>query len=428
MTARYRASSIPGGLFASAFLLLGGARCVGQSWDVFNMASNGYPSNTVRAIAHDSAGGTWVGTDWGLCHFDGLTWEVLQVGSGLPENDVRALACDGQGRVWIGMFTQGLVIKDGMTWTQYLPGTSPMPGEQVRNITFDHQGFAWLSTTNGLARTDLTDWRIYNDTDTSFNNLELPGVNIADVAVREDGLVCIGTLNAGFTYLTDTMVRFYNTFNDFLPDNTALGVAIDSQGDRWAACPAGALLRFTAGYNDGLFFQYSTVLSNIPTNALTDIVIDANDRKFIATQNAGLTILDALNGNWTTYNEQNSDLPDDELNCVSLAPDGSIWIGTMTGGAARFSPMSGVATPSRNALVLKAWPNPFNDRVRIEGNKLDGAYVWRLSDGLGRTVQRGEGRGSGGPLHHNISGLAPGTYIFTLATGDLRGTIMLLCQ
>ena len=73
--------------------------------------------------------------------------------------------------------------------------------------------------------------RIYNDTDTSYNNLELPGVNITDVAVREDGLVCIGTLNAGFTYLTDTLVRVYNTAEDMLPDNTALGVALDSQGE-----------------------------------------------------------------------------------------------------------------------------------------------------------------------------------------------------
>lgn len=300
-----------------------------------------------------------------------------------------------------------------------------MPGEQVRNITLDHQGFAWLSTTNGLARTDLSDWRIYNDTDTSFNNLELPGVNIADVAVRNDGLVCIGTLNAGFTYLTDTLVRFYNTFNDFLPDNTALGVAIDSQGDRWAACPAGALLRFTAGYNDGLFFQYSTLLSNIPTNALTDIVIDANDRKVIATQNAGLTILDATNGNWTTFNEQNSDLPDDELNCVSLGPDGSIWVGTMNGGAARLSPIDGVGTSNEDPMWISAFPNPFSDEVRLEAHQLEADHQWWVSDAFGRVVQHGVG--SGGTSVHIISGLSPGSYQVTIISAGQRRSILLVC-
>jgi len=396
-----------------------------QSWEVFDVNTAGFPSNTVRAIAQDSVGGTWVGTDWGLCHFDGAAWEVFQTGtSGLPENDVRALACDAQGRIWIGMFTQGLVIKDGLNWTQYLPGASPMPSDQVRNITFDPDGNAWLSTTNGLARTDLTEWRIYNDTDTSYNNLELPGVNIADVAVRDDGLVCIGTLNAGFTYLTDTLVLVYNTAQDGLPDNTALGVAVDGQGDRWATCPSGGLLRFSAGYNAGLFFQYTTMLSDIPSNALNDVVVDHSDRKIIATQNAGVAVLAADNFAWITYNTVNSGLPDNEVNCLSLAPDGMIWVGTGTGGAARFNPLDG--TDERTTgNVLTVYPNPFTDQVFVRTGGMPGAGQWWVCDALGHRVCEGNVQAADMfPL--DLARLCPGPYVLTIAhsTGVMTARIV----
>lgn len=385
-----------------------------QEWEVFDMALTGFPSNTVRAIAHDSVGGTWVGTDWGLCHQNGTAWEVLQTTpGGLPENDIRALACDGQGRIWVGLFTQGLAIKDGAMWTHYNTDNSPMPSNQVRNITFDQQGAAWISTTNGLVWTDLTDWHIYDHSDTSYNNQQLPGVNISDVAVRADGLVCIGTLNAGFTYLTDTLVRVYTTFDDYIPDNTALGVAIDSQGDRWTVCPFGGLVRYPAGYNSGLFFQYSTGFSGIPSNALTDIVIDGSDRKLIATQAAGFTILSADNSTWTTYNVNNSPLPGNELNCVSLAPDGSIWLGTALAGVVRMEPSTVGLPDGKAAMENRAWPNPFKDYINFQLPNDAGASVWRITDPLGRTLQ--EGRISGGvPCSINVSGSIRGLYLLTV--------------
>ena len=399
-----------------------------QAWQVFDMATSGLPSNTVRAIAHDDSGGTWVGTDWGLGHYDGTAWEFYQSGgSPLPENDVRALACDDEGRIWIGLFSQGLVVKDGDIWTQYMSGDSTMPSDQVRSITIDAQGYAWIATTNGLARTDLTEWRIYNDTDTSYNNQMLPGVNIADVAVRGDGLVCIGTLNAGFTYLTASSVLVYNTTNDLLPDNTALGVAIDSEGERWAACPSGGLLRFTGPYDNGLFFQFITGNSGIPTNALNDIVIDGMDRKLIATQSAGLAILSPNNVDWTNYDIGNSGLPDNEVNCVSLSPDGAIWTGTASGGVARFDPTASVIEDGNAQDGVFAYPNPFDEVVHVPLPQPHGAVVWRMLDAAGRVVDRGAGHPTGS-LRLELSELVPGPYVLSVVFGGSALTFPLFRQ
>lgn len=384
------------------------------------------PSNTVRAICHDSLGGTWVGTDWGLCHFDGSVWETFQVGgSGLPENDIRALACDSLGRIWIGLFTQGLVIKDGTTWTQYLPGSSGLPSDQIRNIVFDHERKAWICTTNGLAWTDLQQWRIYNDTDTSYNNLELPGVNIADVAVRNDGLVCIGTLNAGFVYLTDTLVRVYNTFSDLIPDNTALGVALDGQGERWTACPAGALMRYAAGYDDGLFFQYSTLFSNIPSDALNDVVVDALDRKVIATQNVGLTIMEADNSTFTTYGTGNSSWPDNEVLCVTISPTGEIWAGTGNGGAVRLTGWNSVISAASAAPLVQAYPVPFGPELYLSAPGFGPASRWFLLDMAGREVASGWLPQDGRPIDLHEP-LAQGPYALTVVGSGRSATILVV--
>lgn len=399
---------------------------VGQSIEVFDLQSGLLPSNTVRAICHDSIGGTWVGTDWGLCHFDGSVWETFQAGgSGLPENDIRALACDSLGRIWVGMFTQGLVIKDGNTWIQYMPGSSGLPSDQIRNIVFDHERKAWICTTNGLAWTDLVEWRIYNDTDTSYNNLELPGVNIADVAVRNDGLVCIGTLNAGFVYLTDTLVRTYNTFNDLIPDNTALGVALDSQGERWTACPAGALMRYTAGYDDALFFQYSTVFSNIPTDALNDVVVDALDRKIIATQNVGLTIMEPDNSTFTTYGSGNSSWPDNEVLCVTISPVGEIWAGTGNGGAVRLTGWNSVPAEGSEGSLVKAYPVPFGDGLHLITPGFRPGSRWVLRDLAGRMLASGALAMDDQWIKFGVP-LSPGPYSLTIAGSDRSVTILVV--
>ena len=89
-----------------------------QEWAVFDMGNSPIPSTTVKALETDGVGGLWVGTDWGLCHFDGISaWTIYQDDtSPLVENDIRCLALDHDGRLWVGTESMGLQVKDGDTW------------------------------------------------------------------------------------------------------------------------------------------------------------------------------------------------------------------------------------------------------------------------------------------------------------------------
>ena len=76
----------------------------GTDWAVYNTDNSGLPINYVLALATDTPGNTWIGTDGGgLAKFDGTHWTVYNTdNSELPVNYVYALATDAQGNVWIG--------------------------------------------------------------------------------------------------------------------------------------------------------------------------------------------------------------------------------------------------------------------------------------------------------------------------------------
>jgi len=388
-----------------------------QTWEIFDMNTAGLPNNTVKALAVAPNADVWVGTEFGLCRYDGSTWQTFQTGSsGLPDNDVRSLAVDDGGAVWIGTLG-GLARYDAGTWDVYTSGNSTLPENYVRSLAIAPQGGVWVGTVGGLSWFDGdTTWHHYNNTPGSYNGLQLPGINIAALRARADGALCVGTVNAGFTYLTDTSVTVYTTFSNGLPDNTALGIALDSQGARWLACPAGALLNHAGALVGGAWVQFSTLNSMLPSNALTCIAIDGWDRKLIGNQISGFTIFQGF-GSFTTYTMQNSDLPGDEILSLALDGTGSVWIGTSSGGAARFGYAVGLAEEEESdGLVV--FPNPVTDELRFIAPDPAQEGTYRLLDITGRVLS--SGRSMASPNVVDMRSASSGPYILEVLDREGR--------
>jgi hypothetical protein len=73
----------------------------------FSMA-NGLPSNTIYSIISDKSGYTWIGTDAGVCRFDGHEFTNFTKADGLSSNDVFDIFCDSKNRVWFITFSNAL--------------------------------------------------------------------------------------------------------------------------------------------------------------------------------------------------------------------------------------------------------------------------------------------------------------------------------
>jgi len=61
------------------------------------------------AIAIDSAGNKWFGTNGGLLKFDGNKWTKYTTSDGLVQNQVTAIMIDKKGVLWCG--TNGGISK-----------------------------------------------------------------------------------------------------------------------------------------------------------------------------------------------------------------------------------------------------------------------------------------------------------------------------
>lgn len=371
-------------LFLLGRTLMGNA----QEWTVWDMTNSPLPSTTVTALAEDLDGGLWVGTDWGLCHFDGQDWEVYQAGtSGLPENSVNGLAVDASGRVWIATDGAGVVVYDGIGWTNFTPDNSDLPEFSVRDIFIDHRDWAWMTTSGGLACYTGIEWRVYDDTPESYNGLVLHSANTLSVAVRTDGLVCLGTLNGGLHYITDTEVSYLTTFEHGFFDNTASGVLFDpASGDRWVGTPAAGLLRQQGPPAGGVWYQWNSAI-DFPSNGLNCIARDVLGRIWAGTQFFGVVqVMDE--DTWVQFTPANSGMPDNEVLSVLASSDGSIWIGTTYGGLARYRTINSVSEDD-NGKDMLAFPSPCSDVLNVKLMGRLGAAGWSLIDGSGRSVREG---------------------------------------
>ncbi|MBK8339038.1 MAG: hypothetical protein IPK99_03050 [Flavobacteriales bacterium] len=388
-----------------------------QSWEVFDMNTADFPSNNVTDIAFDSQGRTWVSTDWGLCLKEGANWTIYQTqNSGLPDNRLLCLDVDSLDRIWIGTLLNGVLVYDGTTWLNFTTQNSPLPDDQIKCITIDHRGWAWIGTFLGLVCYTGNEWRIYDESTTSYNGLQLNGQVIEDVAVRPDGLVAIGTLNGGFHYLTDTSVAVHATYIDLFPDNTQLGVALDNVADeRWMVTPSQGLLRQGGSWVGGPWFQYSTGTSSIPSNALISMAMDAQGRPWVGSMDKGLIVRDP-NGTFLSYDTLNSGIPDNAVEVVKVASDGSIWVGTPFAGAARFDPSTPVFE-AHNEAPAQLFPNPAQEHITLTWPLGVGGFDWRICDAVGQVVRSGRDPSGSGAMV-DLSGVVAGTYVAYFRSAD----------
>lgn len=63
--------------------------------------SNGLPTVEVYDVLQDQQGYIWLGTEAGLCRFDGYHFKTFTTKDGLPNNDVLDIVEDKEGRIWI---------------------------------------------------------------------------------------------------------------------------------------------------------------------------------------------------------------------------------------------------------------------------------------------------------------------------------------
>jgi signal transduction histidine kinase/ligand-binding sensor domain-containing protein/CheY-like chemotaxis protein len=123
------------------------------------------------------------------------------------------------------------------------------------------------------------------------------------------------------------------TVADGLPSNRINDIAEDAFGYLWIATSDG-LARY-----DGIAFQVWRVGQGLRDNNVWAVHVDAHNRVWVGTSNAGLAMLDADRAAFRYYDRKSdSRIGSDDVWSITSMRDGSIWFGTSDGGLHRLQP------------------------------------------------------------------------------------------
>lgn len=333
----------------------GAARYNGREWTVMSMP-NRQLSNYVRALRISPDDSVWFGTDGGgVLHWKEGTWEAFDTKSGLPHNTVRALletaAPDGTRRVWAGT-SGGLALLQAGVWKSFT-AHSGLPSDDIRTLLEtrapDGASVLWVGTNNGLVRWQSETWTLFN------SRSGLPNDNIRSLLETRapDGtpVLWVGT-NGGLARLHEGKWSSFTTQSG-LPNNIVLSLleTADLNGQRtlWAGTYGGGLAFWQKGVWKTINSQ-----SGLPNNAVLSL-LERSDKNGLRTLWAGTHggLACWREGAWKTIDTRSGLANNDVLSLLETGGSGgdrSLWVGTLGGGLSRWQQGGWKTLDTRNGL------------------------------------------------------------------------------
>lgn len=260
--------------------------------------------------------------------------DLFNADKGLPQTHVNTLIQDSTGFLWIGT-QDGLCRYDGyqfVTYTNNPLDSLSLCNNYIYSIVDDSKGHLWIGTRFGLSRLDRSTGKFKNYFSNPENPNSLSSNKVYSVFCDKQGLIWVKTLEALYLYnsSTDNFTR-YQHYNDIftLPSETGtFPIYEDSQGRLWVGSKEGLML---FDKQRGVFKRYSNETSNqysISSNRITSIFEDSKGNFWIGTDD-GLNRFDYRSERFYHYNSTNVFL----ANIIEYIGegDGFLWIGTDKG-------------------------------------------------------------------------------------------------
>ena len=399
-------------LFLSIFLIFSAASIhavnSGYSFNHY-MTRDGLPSNTVYCTMQDRNGFVWIGTDDGVCVYDG--YRFISLGGQNPESMMRgmstAICADADGLVWFSTVGGCGYYNPATDQTFNIGIHERVPAE---NVIVDEDGCAWFQFQSL--------YRYEKDTELLVNYPVEDFFPVSSLSVDSYGTPWCTSADTGELY------RYEHRTNRFRKERTGgvryvkgisngLLLLVDNAEDVWVMDPendreqcifhcvqAGgrrvlALLERRPGeywistqvgiwiYVEGQGLTNHIVRSeadrkSISSNYVTNLYADAEGNVWAGTNYRGLNLWLNSYGAYSLY------YPDGKAHSIqgrivrTIEPDssGAIWMGTEDGSLNRFDPQ----TESFEQYDLSGTYNNIQD-ILVQGDEL---WVATFGNGLYR--------------------------------------------
>ena len=314
---------------------------------------DGLSQQAVLAIAQDSTGFMWFGTEDGLDRYDGYSFRHLRQARlrahGLPDNFVTDVQLDPAGRLWIATDGAGVArrVAEETEFRSILTDTAPnaVRGlEYVRAIRFDPTGRLWIGArSGGLAAFDPTQGRIERFRHDDADSGSLGDDSIFAVLPDRGAAVWVGT-QSGLDRLDLATRRFQHIVLQPGAPVRVRALAADTGGILWIGTDTGLVRLDTTNGAQQRYTHDPAQPRSLPSDRVQVLHIDEYGRLWIGTAD-GLALLDRDANAFDNYRNDPADpasLPDNTILTLHEDRTGLLWIGTRFGGVGRWNPRTWV--------------------------------------------------------------------------------------
>jgi sensor histidine kinase YesM/ligand-binding sensor domain-containing protein len=138
--------------------------------------NDGLPSNNIKCIFKDSRGLLWIGTEDGLCSYNGKEYKIYNEENGLKCNSVWSIAEDNHQNLWFSLYGEGIAKFDGKKFSYYNTSNG-LIHNSVRKIYFSKKhNCLLLGTENGLSLFDGKKFKSFTEK-TIIDKFQVMGIN-----------------------------------------------------------------------------------------------------------------------------------------------------------------------------------------------------------------------------------------------------------
>lgn len=316
----------------------------------------GLPFSANQITASSSGQPVVASKDGGLLAFD-TTW-TSHSPNGPNSNLFLSVAVNTDGTVWAASgFSgngKGLYRYNGRDWKSFTTQNSPLPTNDYYRVSIGCNGSVWASAYGwGIAEIphgmdSISSSRIYG------TNVGMVGIPTAQDYIVTSTVACDGFGNTWMTVVAAANKRIlvvrkadgtwatypaslngvpFSTFMDRQADRC---LAIDAYGSLWSCVRQdeflGAVTMGNRGaIGDSTIAYHLTANDGLPSNGVTEIVVDFDGQVWIGTDRGICIVLDPSNPRRTGGIAGYVPLRGTVINCIAIDALNQKWIGTPDG-------------------------------------------------------------------------------------------------
>jgi ligand-binding sensor domain-containing protein/signal transduction histidine kinase len=260
----------------------------------------------IFAVAEDSAGQIWIGTDGGLRCYD-ASFQRKEIGD--AHFEVRALLVDRHGVVWVGTSGNGLMCYKNGQLTIFKKNRG-LVNDYVTALYEDREGSLWVGTSDGLSQLTDLKFPIYSSTE------GLIGGSCHSVSASQAGGLWVA-MNGGFSYFDGKPARNY-TAVEGLTNLYIKRILEAKNGD----------IYLTDGSTVGIFAEGKIMARYTPSNMPVAMTEDAQGVVVSVVSN----LFRVSRNQFTPYSFKDGQAPPFVwiYNMVT-GRDGSLWVASVNG-------------------------------------------------------------------------------------------------